>query len=342
MFALTTIIKSPSGSSNVHDGVLVKLPAELNHGSRIREYLLRDKAGWWTDSLGYEGYAKYDFEGNLIIVPALIIEDSGVKPKKFTGYNFSTTRLAVEKYVSGIIDFEKSALENATEDVNMLIHDLRRMSGAIYNAALEAENFIDQGNWREAKVRVENVQATQQLLKIRTDVLDFVGNPASIVDRREVDIYRKTDKVCRIFKPSGQKKQIDIYLQGESFKTSTGPEIFEIIPYVLLDNGVKYSPNGSPIFVEVWDKNDEISLSVESFGPRLLPHELLAVFEKGYRGKFAQAQGPGTGIGLFLMHQIVEDHFGGWAAAEQVAENPVTVNNMPFFRTKFEVRVPAS
>lgn len=340
MFALTTIVKKQDGSHVWHDGALLKLPLEMSGQARVLKYLGVKSSGWSKDDLRYDLYARHDFHGNLIIIPGIILPDSQ-GAKRFPEFLPKFPKEQIESYVEGIIELEKEALESASENINMLVHDLRNISGSIYNAALEAETFINRGNMLEAKVRVQNVMAAQNILKIRTDVLDFLGNPASIVRLRQIEIYRKVDKVCRVFKSKAQERKIQINFSGASYLTAEGPEIFEIVPYVLIDNAIKYSPSGSFIDVVVEDVGDYISIEVASLGPKILEHEKLAIFEKGVRGSSAQAWAvPGSGLGLYLMSQMIKEYFDGQVTVVQSTDSENYIDGKTYYETAFLIRLP--
>jgi len=84
----------------------------------------------------------------------------------------------------------------------------------------------------------------------------------------------------------------------------------------LLDNAVKYSPDGGKIVVEAGVKGGELLVSVSDEGIGIPPDKLEVVFEK-----FQRLDSPlknkvsGTGIGLNLCRHIVEAHGGKiWAS----------------------------
>jgi signal transduction histidine kinase len=343
MFAISVFVKASDGATSFHQGSLVRLPPELAGAGRLAKYAAIREAGWTRDDLGYDVYARYDFNGNLIVVPGIILTDNRTHRKIF-GYNNRYERSQIESFVDGIIGVEKQAFELASENINMLVHDLRNISGTIYNAALEAETFINRGNFPEALARVQNVKAAQNILKIRTDVLDFLGNPASIVTVRPIHPYPKVDKVSRAFKPRARDKHIVIDFSGRSHLVVNGPEILEIVPYVLIDNAIKYAPADSTASVIVEDDSDEaVRIEVSSLGPKIMPHEQQAIFEKGVRGVSATDWAiPGSGLGLYLMKQIVANHFNGSVSVLQEVQPALEKEGREYFYTTFIVQLPAA
>ncbi len=80
----------------------------------------------------------------------------------------------------------------------------------------------------------------------------------------------------------------------------------------LLDNAVKWSPNGAVI--EVSCRGGEVA--VRDHGPGIAPADLPQVFDRFYRAPGARGL-PGSGLGLSIAKQVVED-----AGGHIVAENP--------------------
>jgi two-component system, OmpR family, sensor histidine kinase MprB len=78
----------------------------------------------------------------------------------------------------------------------------------------------------------------------------------------------------------------------------------------LLDNAVKYSPDGAPIEVSV--RNGEVV--VQDHGPGIAEVDLPRVFDRFYRAATARAK-PGSGLGLAIVREAAEAH-GGTATAE--------------------------
>jgi two-component system sensor histidine kinase MprB len=78
----------------------------------------------------------------------------------------------------------------------------------------------------------------------------------------------------------------------------------------LVDNAIKYSPDGLPIEVRLAGTE----LTVRDHGRGIAPEDLPHVFDRFYRG--AEARGrPGSGLGLAIVRQVVAQH-GGSVGAE--------------------------
>lgn len=79
----------------------------------------------------------------------------------------------------------------------------------------------------------------------------------------------------------------------------------------LMENAVKYSPDGSEILVSVDDRGDQLVTSVADKGIGIPTDELGQVFERFHRGRQVSSTNyGGLGLGLYITKQIVERHNG--------------------------------
>ena len=98
----------------------------------------------------------------------------------------------------------------------------------------------------------------------------------------------------------------------------------------LVDNAVKYSPQGSQVVVRGRRRGEELELQVEDYGIGIAEEHLSRIFEKFYMvdGGIARRSG-GTGVGLYLVREIVRLHRGS-----------VHVRSHPGQGSVFSVRLP--
>lgn len=87
-----------------------------------------------------------------------------------------------------------------------------------------------------------------------------------------------------------------------------GYKIFDLLPFVLLDNAIKYSPKDKDIRVTFLEKDNSLSVTIMSYGPPLLAGEEQFVFEETFRGENVKNTTEGSGIGLSLAKKICDIH----------------------------------
>jgi two-component system phosphate regulon sensor histidine kinase PhoR len=97
------------------------------------------------------------------------------------------------------------------------------------------------------------------------------------------------------------------------------------VVYNLLDNAVKYSPDGGRIFVSATRNHQHLILSVSDDGPGIPARDLPRIFERFYRAdKARHRQLGGTGLGLSIVKHIAQLH-GGTVEAESELGQGTTV-----------------
>jgi signal transduction histidine kinase len=93
----------------------------------------------------------------------------------------------------------------------------------------------------------------------------------------------------------------------------------------LLDNAIKYSPEGGLIIVRAEVLPSEVVVSVADQGLGIAPEHLHQLFDKYFRAKTGLAQHVvGSGLGLPICHALVQAH-GGSIWAESVVGQGTTL-----------------
>ena len=78
----------------------------------------------------------------------------------------------------------------------------------------------------------------------------------------------------------------------------------------LIENAVKYSPEGGEVRVSAAAGNGAVRIAVRDLGPGIPRHQQSRIFEKFARAEVEGGTKPGTGLGLFIARSIAEAHGG--------------------------------
>lgn len=136
---------------------------------------------------------------------------------------------------------------------------------------------------------------------------------------KEVDVYKLSQRTVTVQKAATNRHQL-FHDVDESLPSIIADEdkVDQIITN-LLNNAIKYSPNGGEIHVKGWVDGEDIVISVSDQGMGIPKEHLTRVFEKFHRVDNTDTRKQyGTGLGLHLVKHLVEDIHGGkiWAESE--------------------------
>ena len=107
--------------------------------------------------------------------------------------------------------------------------------------------------------------------------------------------------------PSAQARRIDLGLaEAEEGRVNGHPEALRILLRNLLDNAIKYTPEGGVVNVEVRHVADDMLLSVEDSGPGIAEEDRPRVLDRFYR--VAGTQTRGSGLGLAIVASVAALH----------------------------------
>lgn len=121
-------------------------------------------------------------------------------------------------------------------------------------------------------------------------------------------------------------------LNGTGSASALGdPEDLRSAVTNLLDNAVKYSPDGVHIEVELEADSEKIVLHVRDHGVGIPKPELKRIFKRFYRvAQRSLKQVKGTGLGLFIVRSVARKHGGRvFASSEGLGKGATVTLELP-------------
>jgi two-component system OmpR family sensor kinase len=185
---------------------------------------------------------------------------------------------------------------------------LRPREPAAYAVALRS--CLDEVEWLS--------RLTDQLLSLaRLDVESRrTAGPGS------APLQTVLDDAVRRIAPKAEQRGVEILLDPRSVPAvaiRVAPGVAGLLFVNLLDNAVKFSPNGGRVHVALTTGNGIAAVTVADAGPGITAEDLPRLFQPFYRGQAEHsAQTPGVGLGLAICRMLVQRH-GGRITAESPA-----------------------
>jgi len=131
--------------------------------------------------------------------------------------------------------------------------------------------------------------------------------------RESISVREMVDACIERTRPLAERKHIEIHLDpiADNLLLTGDRELMEYACYNLLTNAVKYSPQRTAVNVSGGKDGAHIRIAVKDQGMGMDQKEVRQIFQKFYRTRKAEQSGEaGTGIGLSIVQQIVEQHGG--------------------------------
>jgi two-component system phosphate regulon sensor histidine kinase PhoR len=227
-----------------------------------------------------------------------------------------------DHWVSVVIQSRRSLeaqLDQQERWVSDVAHELRTPLTALL---LVGDSLAAQVNSRNA-VLVERLQ--RELLRLQELVNDLLelsrlenALPTPPAPRPPVALRPLLEQVWNGLRPLADPRGVALLLDdglacdADELVVRGDVSRLHRLLYNLLDNALRYSPDGSPVAVACRRRGRWCSLTVRDCGPGLSGEDQERMFERFYRGDPSRARSRrgGSGLGLAIVRQIALTHGG--------------------------------
>jgi PAS domain S-box-containing protein len=230
---------------------------------------------------------------------------------------------------------DEQALERARSDfVATASHELRTPLAAVYGAArtLLRTDIEIPGDQRDRFLEII-VSETERLTAIVSQIL-----LAGQLEEGRVDVTTAATDLKPLAESALDSarlrapEQIELRLEqnGVPAVALADEDKLRQVLVNLLDNAIKYSPDGGEVVVELEGGNGRVRLAVRDRGLGIPPGEHERIFEKFYRLDPALTRGVGgSGLGLFISRELVGRMGGSLTVRSQPGEGAAFVVDLP-------------
>jgi signal transduction histidine kinase len=197
--------------------------------------------------------------------------------------------------------------------VSLVSHELRSPMAAVIGAARTLQD-----RWRMlTAAQRESFLAligdeTARLAELVGDVLDTSRIEAGTFSYRfeEVDLGSVVDEAVEAAALAQQDVPVVASVRGALPAVRGDRARLRQVLGNLIENAVKYSPEGGEVRVSAAAANGAVRIAVRDVGPGIPRDQQGRIFEKFGRVDVPGASKPGTGLGLFIARSIAEAHGG--------------------------------
>ncbi|MEH6460216.1 sensor histidine kinase [Chitinimonas sp. JJ19] len=183
-------------------------------------------------------------------------------------------------------------------------HELRTPMAVIAAQAHVLTLAATPSERQEAKQQLEHAIArcahlVQQLLQLAR--LD----PAAPQTLRQVDAAQLLRQEIALQAPKALAKQQELALDTpDHLPCLLAESAFQCVIHNLLDNAIRYTPQGSHIDITLQQTQQSLILSVRDDGPGITAEQQDMVFERFHRGQHLDSSG--SGLGLAIVKQAIQ------------------------------------
>ena len=221
---------------------------------------------------------------------------------------------------------QRQFVSDASHELKTPLASIKLLSDSILQNDMDADTmreFVsDIGNESDRLTRM-----TQKLLTLSK------ADAQTTCEHEVVDLGETVRRVFRMLVPLADRTEIQLTasLDRGCYVLSMEDDAYQII-FNLVENGIKYNHAGGSVHVTVRHTQDEAELLVEDTGMGIPQDAIEHIFERFYRvDKARSRQAGGSGLGLSIVHELVERNFGTIEVSSKEGEGTKFTVRMPYF-----------
>ena len=178
-----------------------------------------------------------------------------------------------------------------------------------------------------------------RLTSIVTDLLSLtqMDNGRIELKMESMDLTEVCRETVHLLTPSAEKRRQNLRLLTDTPAGLVGDraKLGQVI-YNLVDNALKYSPDGGSVQISLTVRSDRVLCQVRDEGVGISQEDQTHIFDRFYRvDKARSRETGGTGLGLSIVRQLILLHHGDIQVQSEIGKGSVFTVSLP--RTQPEV-----
>lgn len=202
-------------------------------------------------------------------------------------------------------DYQKQFISNISHDFRSPLTSIRGYLVAILDGTIPPERY-------EKYLNII-IKETERLHKLTESLLTLnkLDGKSTYLNLGNFDINRVIKSTCATFEGTCLEKGItlDLTFSEKSLMVYADMGKIQQVLYNLLDNAIKFSPQNSTIWIETYDQNGKVFVSVKDAGCGIAKESIAKIWERFYKTDSSRGKDKkGTGLGLAITKDIVAAH----------------------------------
>ena len=232
-------------------------------------------------------------------------------------------------------DRERRAREDRDRLIATVAHDLATplqvLQGTVQFARLKGATERD---WSRLLERLATATArATSLVRMLSDAHALETNALGLAFEPH-DLRDVASPIVQMMDRFSERHPVLLSVPAEPVLVDADAERLQRVLENLVNNAIKYSPEGGAVEVSVASDGDDAVLCVRDYGIGISPSALPRVFDRSFRAPEASAHAPGLGLGLSIAAQVVARHRGTISAAPAEGKGTVVVVRLPLARRR--------
>lgn len=259
----------------------------------------------------YTSFSIWLFDENFLRIPVLPIAIQLLVTYliflsyKLTVRDYQNWQLGQEhKYLIEIERLKSNFVSLFSHDLKTPIAKIQAICDRLLQQNVSENIKNDLSNLRKESSELHRyIQTILQISKVESK--DFH------IKKEATDINELIEEVRGDLIPLLERKNQRLQLNLEPlFSVEVDPILIKEVLLNLVENSIKYCPEGATIDIRSLEEEDTIILHIKDNGPGIPTSEHKNIFEKFYRPNEEKHKTKGTGLGLYLVKYFIELHGG--------------------------------